>query len=170
MYRQIMTKLPLIMALFPLLGSAPWSDAGSNAKFGSWEVTSSKDAMNDAVRAEASTTNGKDSLIFQCVAGKGHADLAVQTEDYLGGRGGGWRVGTLVYRFDAAPPVTTFAHYDKHLMVFPDEKRLLAFFRPLADAKSVTFRLETFDYTTIDTQFDLAGAKEAVAEALKRCS
>lgn len=135
---------------------------------GHWTVTSRPDPISDHAEVDATLRGDAGTLSFMCSVGE-RSTLIVRPDRFLGGPLSRYELRDTWVRFDDRPATRVSWKYVDTYAVPYSEREMFELLAAARDAATLTIRLTSYDNSSVDVVFDLAGSAEAIAEARRHC-
>jgi hypothetical protein len=165
-----MRKYAAIIALqvvFAQIVAMSSAAADKIEKVGSWTYKTLEDKMNDKVRYIAALQISDGALVIKCDERGPHSIyISIVMSKYLGGNFDARR---LDYRVDKTPAVQDSWSYNSQSANLLDNSRALALANEIGNASSILIRAYTYQYDTVDAEFDVRNSKAIVQRVIHDC-
>ncbi|RQV39101.1 hypothetical protein DF027_21155 [Burkholderia cenocepacia] len=142
----------------------------------SWRFQTLKDAMTDKVRGIASleSRDGASTgalLIFKCdEPGPNSVYVQISFGQYLGATHERSETRDVQYRIDGGTPGRLTSEYDDKYLLVTDPGDVKRFAAAVANGKRLAVRAKTFQYSAVDTEFDLSDAPPHIRRVAETCN
>lgn len=140
-----------------------------------WRFKTLKDAMTDKVRGIASleSRDGANTgalLIFKCdEPGANSIYVQVSFGQYLGATHERSGMRDMQYRIDDGAPGRLTSEYGDKYLIVTEASDVRRFAAALANGKRLVVRAKTYQYSEVDTEFDLSDAAAQIRRVAETC-
>ncbi|WP_176307887.1 hypothetical protein [Burkholderia ambifaria] len=140
-----------------------------------WHFRTLKDAMTDKVRGIASleSRDGANTgalLIFKCdEPGPNSVYVQISFGQYLGATHERSETRDMQYRIDGGAPERLTSEYDDKYLIVTDASGVKRFAAAVANGKRLVVRAKTYQYSEVDTEFDLSDAAAQIRRVAEAC-
>ncbi|KWA10649.1 hypothetical protein [Burkholderia territorii] len=140
-----------------------------------WRFKTLKDAMTDKVRGIASLesrdgANTGAMLIFKCdEPGPNSVYVQISFGQYLGATHERSEMRDVQYRIDNGAPERLTSEYDDKYVLVTDASDVKRFAGAVANGKRLIVRAKTYQYSEVDTEFDLSDAAAQIRRVAETC-
>ena len=145
-------------------------------QFGSWSFSVDKDKMTDKQRGIAialASDQSHSALVVKCDVGAKSTDLyaEVMFRDYMGKSPSGEYDSSreLKYRVDGGAIKSAPTYYNDSYALISAPAGFKQFAADIANAQRLVIRATSYDYKTVDSEFNVAGAADALRSVAKTC-
>ncbi|MGU7882090.1 hypothetical protein ACV22Y_19725 [Burkholderia sp. AW50-3] len=140
-----------------------------------WRFKTLTDAMTDKARGIASleSRDGANTgalLIFKCdEPGPNSVYVQISFGQYLGATHERSAMRDMQYRIDGGVPERLTSEYDDKYLIVTDAKDVKRFATAVAKGKRLAVRAKTYQYSEVDTEFDLSDAATQIRHVAETC-
>ncbi|KVS62657.1 hypothetical protein [Burkholderia cepacia] len=140
-----------------------------------WRFKTLKDAMTDKVRGIASldSRDGANTgalLIFKCdEPGPNSVYVQISFGQYLGATHERSETRDMQYRIDGGAPERLTSEYGDKYLIVTDARDVKRFAAAVANGKRLVVRAKTYQYSEVDTEFDLSDAAMQIGRVAETC-
>ncbi|MBL3963090.1 hypothetical protein H3O04_11325 [Burkholderia sp. KCJ3K979] len=140
-----------------------------------WHFRTLKDAMTDKVRGIASleSRDGASTgalLIFKCdQPGADSVYVQISFGQYLGATHERNETRDVQYRVDGGAAQRLTSEYDDKYLIVTDASDVKRFAAAVANGKRLLVRAKTYQYSEVDTEFDLSDAAAQIRRVAETC-
>ncbi|CAI8939644.1 hypothetical protein [Burkholderia ambifaria] len=140
-----------------------------------WRFKTLKDAMTDKVRGIASLESRDGArtgalLIFKCdVPGANSVYVQISFDQYLGATHERSAMRDMQYRIDGGAPERLTSEYDDKDLIVIGASDVKRFAGAVANGKRLVVRAMTYQYSDVDTEFDLSDAAAQIRRVAETC-